>query len=59
MSCHLPRHAGDFNPFAHPERLGENDAQAGDEVAQHTLQGQANADTGHADARQRRADGHA
>ena len=33
--------------------------QAGDEIAQYALQGQTDADAGHADARQRRADGHA
>ena len=57
--CHLPRHAGNLNPFTDAERFGENDAQAGDEIAQHALQGQADADARHADACQRRADGHA
>ena len=45
---HAALHTHDLHVLAHPERLGKNNRQSGDHVAQHALHGQGHAGARHA-----------
>ena len=52
----LAIHANHFDVLADAKRLGENDRQSRDDIAEHTLRGQTDADARHADTRDQRRD---